>query len=55
MGTDRLGPATAQGTHDTAEWHALILGLRMTLRHGERHVIVKRDSLLVVEQINREW
>jgi ribonuclease HI len=44
-----------QGTHNTAEWHALILGLRMALKHGERHVVVKGDSMLVVKQINREW
>jgi ribonuclease HI len=44
-----------QGTHNTAEWHALILGLRLALKHGERHVVVKGDSMLVVKQINREW
>ena len=44
-----------QGTHNTAEWHALILGLRLALKHGERHVLVKGDSMLVVKQINREW
>ena len=44
-----------QGTHNTAEWHALILGLRVALKHGERHVVVKGDSMLVVKQINREW
>jgi ribonuclease HI len=44
-----------RGTHNTAEWHALILGLRMALKHGERHVLVKGDSMLVVKQINREW
>ena len=27
----------------------------MALEHGERHVLVKGDSLLVVRQINREW
>ena len=43
------------GTHNTAEWHALILGLRMALKHGERRVVVKGDSMLVVKQINREW
>src|SRR3954466_5935542 len=43
------------GTHNTAEWHALILGLRLALEHGERHVVVKGDSMLVVKQINREW
>jgi len=44
-----------QGTHNTAEWHALILGLRLALNHGERHVVVKGDSMLVVKQVNREW
>jgi ribonuclease HI len=43
------------GTHNTAEWQALILGLGLALEHGERHVLVKGDSLLVVNQINREW
>jgi hypothetical protein len=38
-----------------AEWQALILGLRIALEHGERHVVVKGDSMLVVRQINREW
>ena len=33
-----------QGTHNTAKWHALILGLRLALKHGERHVVVKGDS-----------
>ena len=44
-----------QGTHNTAEWHALILGLRLARNHGERHVVVKGDSTLVVKQVNREW
>jgi len=44
-----------QGTHNTAEWQALILGLRLALKHGERHVVVKGDSTLVVKQVNREW
>jgi ribonuclease HI len=44
-----------QGTHNTAEWHALILGLRLALDHGERHVVVKGDSTLVVKQVKREW
>ena len=43
------------GTHNIAEWQALILGLRIALEHGERHVVVKGDSMLVVRQINREW
>ncbi len=44
-----------QGTHNTAEWNALILGLRLARKHGERHVVVKGDSTLVVKQVNREW
>jgi ribonuclease HI len=44
-----------RGTHNTAEWQALILGLRMALEHGERNVVAKGDSLLVVKQINGEW
>jgi ribonuclease HI len=44
-----------QGTHNSAEWHALILGLRLALNHGERHVVVKGDSTLVVKQVNGEW
>jgi ribonuclease HI len=44
-----------QGTHNTAEWQALILGLRLALKHDERHVVVKGDSMLVVKQVNGEW
>ena len=44
-----------QGTHNTAEYEALILGLRLALTHGERHVVVKGDSMLVVKQVNGEW
>ncbi len=32
-----------------------MLGLRVALKYGERHVVAKGDSLLVVKQINREW
>ena len=44
-----------QGTHNTAEWEALKLGLRLALKHGERRVVVKGDSTPVVKQANREW
>ena len=33
-----------KGTHNTAEWSALILGLRLALTHGERRVVVRGDS-----------
>lgn len=44
-----------RGTHNTAEWEALMLGLRVALEHDERHVIARGDSRLVVKQVNREW
>ncbi|HUT76832.1 MAG TPA: ribonuclease HI family protein [Polyangia bacterium] len=44
-----------RGTHNTAEWEALILGLRVALEHEERHVMAKGDSRVVVKQVNREW
>lgn len=44
-----------EGTHNTAEWQAFILGLRVALKHGERHVLVRGDSRVVVNQITREW
>jgi len=52
---DRAVKRFDQGTHNTAEWQALILGLRLARKHGERHVVVKGDSTLVVKQVNREW
>jgi ribonuclease HI len=44
-----------QGTHNTAEYEALILGLRLALKHGARRVVVMGDSTLVVKQIKGEW
>jgi ribonuclease HI len=44
-----------QGTHNIAEYKALILGLRLARKHGARHVVVKGDSTLVVNQVNGEW
>ena len=38
-----------QGTHNFAELQALILGLRLALKHGERHVVAKGDSMLVAK------
>jgi ribonuclease HI len=32
-----------------------MLGFRVAIKHGERHVMVKGDSMLVVKQVNREW
>jgi ribonuclease HI len=44
-----------QGTHNTAEYQALILGLRLALKHGARRVEVMGDSTLVVKQVKGEW
>jgi ribonuclease HI len=44
-----------QGTHNTAEYQALILGLHLALKHGARRVVVMGDSTLVVKQVNGEW
>ena len=44
-----------QGTHNTAEWQALILGLELALKHHARHVVVMGDSTLVVNQVNDKW
>ena len=41
-----------EGTHNTAEYLALILGLRMAWAHGAQQVKACGDSQLVVEQIN---
>jgi ribonuclease HI len=40
------------GTHNTAEYHALSLGLEAALALGVRRVQVQGDSRLVVEQVN---
>jgi ribonuclease HI len=44
-----------QGTHNIAEYQALILGLHLARKHGARQVVVKGDSRLVVKQVNGEW
>jgi ribonuclease HI len=44
-----------KGTHNTAEYQALILGLHTALKHGQRHVVAYGDSTVVVKQMKREW
>jgi ribonuclease HI len=44
-----------QGTHNFAEYQALILGLRLARKHGARKVEVMGDSRLVVNQVKGEW
>lgn len=38
-----------------AEYEALIAGLRMARRMGAEHVVVRSDSQLVVEQVQRDY
>ncbi|MEA2364035.1 MAG: ribonuclease / adenosylcobalamin/alpha-ribazole phosphatase [Thermoleophilaceae bacterium] len=45
----------ANGTHNTAEWNALILALRLALERGVTHLTVRGDSMLVIQQARREW
>jgi ribonuclease HI len=44
-----------QGTHNFAEYQALILGLRLARKHGARKVEVMGDSRLVVNQVTGDW
>jgi len=44
-----------KGTHNFAEYQALMLGLRLALKHGAERVEVKGDSKLVVNQVNGDW
>jgi ribonuclease H / adenosylcobalamin/alpha-ribazole phosphatase len=43
------------GTHNTAEWRALILALQLALEQGVTHLTVKGDSMLVIQQAKGEW
>ena len=45
----------AEGTHNFAEYQALMLGLSLARKHGERKVLVQGDSSVVVNQVNGEW
>ena len=44
-----------EGTHNTAEYQALILGLTTAYANGVTEVQVFGDSMLVVEQVNGRW
>jgi ribonuclease H / adenosylcobalamin/alpha-ribazole phosphatase len=43
------------GTHNTAEWNALILALRLGLRQGVTHLTVRGDSMLVIRQAGGDY
>jgi ribonuclease HI len=44
-----------EGTHNVAEYQALMLGLRLARKHGAERAVVMGDSRVVVNQINGEW
>lgn len=44
-----------RGSHNFAEYQALILGLRLARKHGAQEVVAKGDSTLVVKQVNGDW
>ena len=56
--TRRLGPVDqiskeiGPATHNVAEYHALIEGLKLARGHGIQHVRVYMDSEIVVDQVN---
>ena len=43
------------GTHNTAEYNALNLGLEKAHSLGAKRVEIRGDSKLVVEQVNGRW
>lgn len=49
------GRAWADGTHNQAEYRALILGLRRAHSLGITELDIRGDSKLVVEQIAERW
>jgi hypothetical protein len=42
-------------SNNVAEYDALLLDLRITMALGIRRLKVLRDSLLIVNQVNKEW
>ena len=41
--------------NNEAEYEALLHGLRLVVSHGIKRLLVYGDSLLVVQQVNKEW
>lgn len=56
----RMEPKLVQGgvfhgTNNQAEYSGLISGLHEALKAGVRHIEIRGDSKLVVEQVNGRW
>jgi hypothetical protein len=43
------------GINNEAEYEALLYGLRLAISLGIKRLLVYGDSLLVVQQVNKEW
>ncbi len=52
---DEHGQTIGDTTNNVAEYTALLRGLERALQLGATHVDCKLDSLLVVEQLNRNY
>ena len=50
--TDELVACFPDGTHNVAEWKALLLALTLARSRGVTHLTVYGDSRLVIEQAN---
>jgi ribonuclease HI len=42
-------------SNNEAEYEALLHGLRLAISMGIKRLLVYGDSLLVVQQVNKEW
>ena len=42
-------------SNNEAEYEALLCGLRLAISLGIKRLLVYGDSLLVVQQVNKEW
>ena len=42
-------------SNNEAEYEALLHGLRLAISLGTKRLLVYGDSLLVVQQVNKEW
>lgn len=51
----RLGRYLGMQTNNVAEYEGVILGLEKALELGVRHLDVRADSLLVINQLRGEW
>lgn len=50
-----IGEFIGTATNNTAEWHALCVGLEAALDRGIRNLAVRLDSELVVKQLRGEY